>query len=231
MIQRPYLHQEELVQRLLGQDYLDLSIQHIQLSESATYSQDNDREGQSPVHHYAMDSLQQPCHLQVTLVQQARDESHQLTQKSFEISGQGVGFVDAGYEALMQHYVQEYSSLKTLTFKSFEFKSQLASTQKNGSDAICSVHLVVENSDKRNFEFEAQGRSMAWVSLTAVLLAVEYFINSERAFIAVYHSLKHAQQRGRADVIQEKTAQLADLVKTASYTEVIAQIKREMGWN
>lgn len=229
MLQRPHLYQEELIQRLLGHDYLDLSIQQIKLSESAEHL---DTHTASPVYRYAHDTQQQPCHLQVTLSQKIRREDHSLDHRSFSITGQGVGFVDAGYEALMTYYLQEYSSLKTLNFKSFDFKSQLATTHKySGSDAVCSVRLTVENFDKYSFEFEASGRSMAWVSLTAVLLAVEYFVNSERAFIAVYHSLKHAKDRGRADLIEEKTAQLADLVKTTSYTEVIAQIKKEMGWH
>ena len=104
----------------------------------------------------------------------------------------------------------------------------MSSSQGAGADAICSARLIVKNSDLVPFEFEVSGRSISIVSLTVVIEAVEHFINSERAFICVYRALSDARDRGRADLVERFTAHLSELVKTTSYTEVIAQIKKEM---
>ena len=115
-----------------------------------------------------------------------------------------------------------------MSFQSFDTKAALETSRKAGADAECKIRLVVHNDGGFPFEFEANGRSMAVVSLTVVMLAVEYFVNSERAFICVYRALSDAKDRGRQDLVESFTAQLSELVKTTSYTEVIAQIKEEV---
>lgn len=63
----------------------------------------------------------------------------------------------------------------------------------------------------------------------AVLAMVDHFVNSERAFVTLYNARQDAQQRGRVDLVGRFTAELAEVVKSTSYTEVIARMQRELG--
>ena len=198
-----HLSTKHLIKEVLNDRYIHLNLTHLKIEEDLQYN--------------SSDAL---CEIEVTLSQNE--------QNSFILKSQGVGFLDAGYEALMNHYAQHYPSLQTLQFSSFDVRGEMETAKKAGADAACTVCLVILNHDRVPFEFEAQGRSMAVVALNVVLQAVEYFINSEKAFIAVYKALSDARQRGRQDLIDGYVAQLAELVKTTSYTQVIAQIKEEM---
>jgi hypothetical protein len=145
------------------------------------------------------------------------------------IEGQGVGMVDSLFNALVARLSGEYPSLKTIEFARFTITAQLDTrTKRAGADAIGEVLLVVRNSDGRDFEFRDASRSISGSAVRAVLAGVEYFVNSERAFITCYRALKDAHDRNRPDLVQSFTSQLAELVKNTSYTEVIEQIRREM---
>ena len=198
-----HLATEHLIREVLHDHYIHLALTHLKIEEE--------------IQSQSSTSL---CTLNVTL---AQNHNHPLT-----LTSEGVGFLDAGYEALMNHYAQHYPSLQTLQFSSFDVRGEMETAKKAGADAECKVCLVILNHDRVPFEFEAQGRSMAVVALNVVLQAIEYFINSELAFTNVYKALSDARQRGRQDLIDGYVAQLAELVKTTSYTQVIAQIKEEM---
>ncbi|MBU0551210.1 hypothetical protein KKF91_16820 [Myxococcota bacterium] len=143
------------------------------------------------------------------------------------IEAEGVGFVDALYRGLLAHYAERYQSLKTIRFTRLRVKGDIVDSGPLRADAEAMVELVVENHDGRAFTFEARGRSTAAATSSAVVSALEYFINSERAFISIYHALQDAKARHRSDLIQRYTQQLSDLVVTTSYTEVIQRIREE----
>ena len=63
----------------------------------------------------------------------------------------------------------------------------------------------------------------------AALASVEYFVNAERAFITLYKSRQDAQERQRHDLVTRYTSEMAEVVKSTSYAEVIENIKREIG--
>ena len=62
----------------------------------------------------------------------------------------------------------------------------------------------------------------------AVIAAVEYFVNAERAFITLYRSRQDARERNRDDLVTRYTEELAEVVESTSYAEVIETIKREL---
>jgi hypothetical protein len=87
----------------------------------------------------------------------------------------------------------------------------------------------VRNSDGKVFGFFDSSRSIATSTARAVIAAVEYFVNAERAFITLYRSRQDARERNRDDLVTRYTEELAEVVKSTSYTEVIDNIKRELG--
>lgn len=149
------------------------------------------------------------------------DASRELT-----LEGRGAGIVDALYHGLISHYAPEYPSLKTIKFTGFEVKGRMGTGRQQGLDAEAVVSLLVQNSDAHTFEFEEANRSMVAAALEVVTDAAEFFINSERAYITVYKAYLDAKSRGRPDLTQRYTHQLAQLVDTTSYSEVIERIKK-----
>lgn len=193
---------EELIREVLGEDYLQLQVQSYQMVEDV--------------------SGEHPCRVSVVLTHAngERDEE--------KIEGEGVGLVDALYNGLMEHYAREFESLKTIEFTGFTVKGKMETSREHqGADAEGIVDLTVTNSEGITFDFYDTGRSMVRSALKVVVEATEFFVNSERAFIVMHRALKDAQERGRGDLVQKYTGQLAQLVSNTSYTRVIERIKKE----
>jgi hypothetical protein len=162
-----------------------------------------------------------PCRIEVRL-------HHEGQSQSATIEGEGVGFVDAVCQGLIAHYAREFRSLETIQFTGFAVRARMDTTRAGtGSDAVGVVSLTVRNSEGNLFEFERQGRSLVATAVSVVVEALEHFVNAERAFISVYKALQDARERGRSDLVQTYTAQLTELVRTTSYTQVIERIKAE----
>jgi hypothetical protein len=103
----------------------------------------------------------------------------------------------------------------------------MSTSETQGSDAECVVTLVVRNTEEREFRFEDSSRSLVAATLKVVVEAAEYFINSERAYITAFKAMVDARARNRQDLLETYTAQLAELVKTTSYSDVIERLKNE----
>lgn len=147
------------------------------------------------------------------------------------IRGSGVGIVDAVFQGLVQLYSEQFPSLKSLRFADFSIKADVETGRyANRSDMAAVATLRVANSEGREYAFTHASPSITRSSLAVVLQSVEFFINSERAFIAVYRALQHARSHNRQDSVARYTAQLTTLVEATSYSEVIEQIRRsELG--
>lgn len=145
------------------------------------------------------------------------------------IDGEGVGPVDALWGALVGRYAKEYQSLKSVQLAGFTFRAAIESkVRKAGLDAVGEVEVAVANSDGHRFTFSDTSRSMTVSAARAVIAVVEYFVNAERAFVTLSHARRDAVERGRADLIARYTAELAEVVKSTSYAEVIEQLRREL---
>jgi hypothetical protein len=143
------------------------------------------------------------------------------------VKGAGVGVVDAFFRGLIAQMQSEYPSLRTLSFVGFSIDAKISdSHERSHTDAVGEAKLVVENQKGDQFEFVAASRSIIAAALQATLLAVEYFVNSERAFFTTRRALKDAEQRGRADLVRTFAARLTELVQNTSYTEAI-EAKKE----
>ena len=232
---RAHHWRNQLISQALGGDYLTLSVSKISLTESLLAEFLTDIEGHLPESGSRdQDDLDRnepsPCTVELTLhILQGEADDLKMTQApAFNLRGEGVGFIDASFEALVTYFEGEYPSLRSIRFASFEVKGELDDASRAGADALCSARLIIENSERAPFEFEASQPSMASVSLDVVVQALEHFINAERAFIRIYRALDDAKGRGRHDLIESYTSQLSELVKTTSYTESIAQLRSQV---
>jgi hypothetical protein len=192
---------QKLVRQALGPEYLALRVDRVQFEEDLS-----DTAGR--IH---------------------ADLRNELTGEKQAIEGRGVGLVDAFFQALVGRLATEYPSLKTIEFSKFQIDGQIETKrQTQGADAMGEVTLVIRNSERKDFEFADASRSITASALRAVLKAVEYFVNSERAFIAVWNRLEDAKARNRDDLVQTYTGQLVELVKNTSYSDAIENIKKKL---
>lgn len=189
----------ELIKRVLGSDYLELRLDRLQVEEQA--------EGGVKV--------------RVTVVDGA----------PVEVEGQGVGLVDALYNALLGRFAIEYRSLESITLAGFRVDADVETTKKGkaGVDAVGKVTIDVINSEGRRFTFSDASRSVTASVARAILAVVQYFVNAERAFITLHKARKDALDRSRPDLVARFTAELAEVVESTSYAEVIETIKKETG--
>ena len=98
-----------------------------------------------------------------------------------------------------------------------------------GVDAVGRVTLDVTNSEGRHFTFSHQSRSITTSTACAVVACVQYFVNAERAFLTLHNARRDAMTRGREDLVARYTAEMAEVVEATSYAEVIANIRKELG--
>jgi hypothetical protein len=190
----------DLIRRVLGGDYLNLQVKRLILDE---------------------DSETGRAKVKVETI-------HNATPQVVE--GEGVGLVDALIAGLFKRYEIEYQSLKSIELAGFSVQARLDTKKRRaGADAVGEVTLEVRNSEGTLFAFSDSSRSIASSSARVVIAAVEYFVNAERAFITLYKSRQDARERNRDDLVTRYTAELAEVVKSTSYAEVIANIRREIG--
>lgn len=145
------------------------------------------------------------------------------------IEGEGVGPIDALWGALINRYAREYQSLKSLELAGFSVHAAIESKRrKAGLDALARVELAVHNSEGKRFTFSDESRSVTASAARAVIAVAEYFVNAERAFVSLFNARKDALDRGRPDLVARYTAELAEVVKSTSYAEVIESLRKEL---
>lgn len=149
--------------------------------------------------------------------------------QTFEVEGKGVGVVDAVHAALLDRYAREYQSLKTIELSEFRVAADIGTKKAQaGVDAVARVTLDVTNSEGRHFTFSDASRSATSSAARAVLAMVQYFVNAERAFVTLHNARRDALARGREDLVSRYTAEMAAVVESTSYAEVIANIRKEL---
>jgi len=149
--------------------------------------------------------------------------------QTVEVEGQGVGLVDALFAGLLDRYAREYQSLKTIQLTAFHVAADIETKKAQaGVDAVARVTLDISNSEGRLFSFSDASRSVTASTARAVLAMISYFVNAERAFLTLHHARRDALARGREDLVSRYTAEMAAVVESTSYAEVIANIRKEL---
>lgn len=150
--------------------------------------------------------------------------------QAVEVEGKGVGVVDAIYNAMLDRYAREYQSLKTIQLIGFNVGADMETKKAQaGVDAVGRVTLEITNSEGRHFTFSDKSRSVTISIARAVLAMVQYFVNAERAFVTLHNARRDALARGREDLVSRYTAEMALVVESTSYAEVIENIRKELG--
>jgi hypothetical protein len=190
----------ELIKRVLDKDYIEMHLDKLVVDEDS-------------------DETRSKVHLEMSDANGAK----------ISVDGEGVGLVDAIFNALLECYGLEYQSIKSIEVVAFRVEARLdTKTDKAGVDSMGCVTLGVHNSEGKLFEFSDESRSISRSSARAMLAAVEYFVNAERAFITLHRARMDAKERRRDDLVVRYTRELAEVVKSTSYADVIENMKRDL---
>jgi hypothetical protein len=148
---------------------------------------------------------------------------------AFDVDGKGIGVVDALFDALLARYAREYQSLKTIQLIGFKVAADIETKKAQaGVDAVGRVTIDVTNSEGKHFTFSDASRSVTISITRAVLAMVQFFVNAERAFVTLHNARRDALSRGREDLVSRYTAEMAQVVESTSYAEVIENIRKEI---
>ena len=145
------------------------------------------------------------------------------------IEGHGVGIIDAFFHGLKARFAGEYRSLESIRFTRFQVKGKMDTGRAPAStDAMAEVEIGVRNSYGNDFTFAHDSRSVLRSGLEATLCAVEYFVNSELAFVTIHRALQDARAKRRDDMVVRYTQMLATLVENTSYSDVLERMRQDL---
>ncbi|MES2505035.1 MAG: alpha-isopropylmalate synthase regulatory domain-containing protein [Myxococcota bacterium] len=146
-------------------------------------------------------------------------------EKKLELTGKGVGLIDAYFDALLSSYAKEYVSLSTVSIVDFNISIKTTGSKGSHTDAMAIAVLRVKNADKHEYTFTHKSASISQSSIGAVQDVLQFFINSERAYTQLYIALEDAKKRSRSDLIQKYQLQMSTLVRATSYKEIVERLK------
>lgn len=146
------------------------------------------------------------------------------------VEGEGVGTIDALFNALRTKLAQSYPSLNTIEFSAFEIKGLIdaADNRDTSSKAQAEATVGILNSEEREFIFKATAPSISHAGIMATVKAAEYFVNSERTFVRLHEILEHYRSENRAELVQKYTTLMSEVVKNTSYSEVVEKIRKQI---
>lgn len=146
-----------------------------------------------------------------------------------EVTGEGVGTIDALFAALRSHLAADYPSLKSIRFSQFSIRGLMSSDDDAASTkAEAEATVGITNSEGREFVFQSKVPSVSRAGILATVQATQYFVNSERTYVRLHEILEHYRSEGRTDLVEKYTDLMSQVVQNTSYSEVVEQIREAM---
>ena len=147
------------------------------------------------------------------------------------IEGVGVGVVDAVFHAVRDSLANTYPSLSHIFFEDFRVTGDMHTRRgAEGTDAAGTAQLVVRNEEGRHFTFSETSRSITTAVVRVVLDALSHFVNAERAVRSMVKAVEDARSRNRGELVEAYTMKLSELVKHASYADVVKDAQQKASY-
>ena len=140
-----------------------------------------------------------------------------------QLTGSGVGLVDAAYDSLICYFQEEYTSLSTIELTDAYFNTDIRNTDNIGQNRKSRMAIVLEfkNASKNSSSFRSKTRSVSYTVVSALVQAFEFYINCESLFKRLRFLLQDAQSRNRSDVAGMYQYILTKIVKVTNYRCVL----------
>lgn len=144
-----------------------------------------------------------------------------------EMSGQGVGLVDAFFDGMIALYLPRFLSLDSIAIVDFTVNAHIDRASSRRSDAMVTALLRVKNAQDIEYGFQCTTSSISHSSVSVVEEAIGFFINAEQAYTALYIALKDAQDRNRHDLIDKYQNYMATIVEATSYQRLVEKFRKQ----
>ena len=153
---------------------------------------------------------------------------HQDNGERMVVEGEGVGTIDALFNAIKTQLAEEYPSLRSIRFSQFTIQGLMEGTEGLGAQTSAQAEATVgiTNSQGREFIFKATAPSISHAGIQATVHGAEYFVNSERTFVKLHEILEHYREENRTDLVQKYTSLMSQVVQNTSYSEVVERIRQ-----
>ncbi len=147
--------------------------------------------------------------------------------KDRTIQGEGVGLVDACFDAMIKCYDKDYYSLDTISIVDFTVNAHVEHGSKRKSDAKVTAILHVKNSQDYEYVFKCTTSSISHSSVAVVQESVAFFINAELAYTRMPYALRDAEERGRHDLVARFQSHMGTLVHATSFEKLVGALRKE----
>lgn len=149
--------------------------------------------------------------------------------ESVEVNGEGVGTIDAVFDALRGYLAEDYPSLESIRFSQFSIQGLISSEGADiSTKAEAQATVGIVNSEEREFVFQTKQPSVSRAGIQATVDATEYFVNSERTYVRLHEILQHYRKEGRTDLVEKYTDLMSQVVQNTSYSKVVERIRESM---
>ncbi len=185
----------EVIKEVLGDDYIYLKFTKINIEECY------ESEGNSRIR----GDLQETQDGVVTVA---------------SLDSYGCGVLDAVFNGILDHYLEDYPSLGNVSFVGFGVSPNFSTKKTSGADAEVEVTMQLSNSSNSIMTFRNTGKSFVRASVFGLAQAMEFYINSEKAFRQLRFLIEDASKRNRGDVKQGYVSKISKIVKVTSYENI-----------
>ena len=141
-------------------------------------------------------------------------------QDIIDFEGSGVGLVDAGFNAFLNHYADRYKSLSTISLTDLYFK--VDHKKSKGPDLKSKTLMKIEfsNDDKNKTCFSEKTTSMGFTGIGVLAKSFEFYINCELLFKRMKFLIEDAESRNRFDVSSKYKYVLSKVVEVTNYQNI-----------
>ena len=137
-----------------------------------------------------------------------------------EITGEGVGMIDAGFNALSKHYSKQYKSLNTIKLEDVYFQVDHRGSKDVSFKSKMDVKLEFSNHCQNRTCFSRRSKSMGFTGVSVLVSAMEFYINCELLFKRLKFLVEDAEERGRQDIASKYKYALSKVVEVTNYQTI-----------
>lgn len=178
------------------------------------------------IQEYIEEYLQEPFKMRLSSYTVTEQESLASVELGLVINGAnhtavgtGIGLVDAGFNSLMGHLSEKYTSLLTIRLTDIYFQIDLKRDVVDLKSKTL-IKIEFENDRKKKVFFKDRTTSLGFTTMSVLVKAIEFYVNSELLFKRLKYLVKEAEGRSRPDVASKFRYMLSKIVEVTSYQTV-----------
>ena len=133
-----------------------------------------------------------------------------------EFSGTGVGIVDAGFNALVEHYGGSYKSLSTIALSDLYFQVDHTAGRELSLKSKTMMKIEFRNDMKDKTCFSENTTSMSFTGVSVLVKAFQFYINCELLFKRLKFLIEDAEKRSRPNVAAKYKYDLSKVVEVTN---------------